>query len=137
MFEPRLREGAWLRESSFATAMIDVSDGLARDAGHIAVQSGVTVRLAAASIPVSRAAIGLNDGISPLDHALYDGEDFELLFAVPAGKGGRLAREWRRRFRLPLTRIGFVERGAPAVLIGGEKGGWLKPAAASFEHFAR
>lgn len=137
MFEPRLREGAWLRESGFATAMIDVSDGLARDAKHIAVQSGVTVRLAAASIPVSRAALALDDGRSPLDHALCDGEDFELLLTVPGRKGGRLAREWRRRFRLPLTRIGFVERGAPSVLVGGKEGGWHEPASLSFEHFGR
>ena len=66
-------------------------------------------------MPVSRAArtLARRDGRSAIDHALSDGEDFELLFAL-AGRTARAAFEaaWRRRFQTPLTCIGqFVRAG--------------------------
>jgi len=83
-FRPRLAEARRLAEAATLTAMIDLSDGLSTDIGHLCRESGVGVCLEAARVPVSDDAVQLaaRDGRTPLDHALNDGEDFELLFAV-------------------------------------------------------
>jgi thiamine-monophosphate kinase len=70
--------------------MIDISDGLAADVAHICSESCCGAVLQADAIPVSEAARSLKDGRSPLDHALSDGEDFELVFAVPPLVGQQL-----------------------------------------------
>lgn len=91
-FTPRVREALELRRRFDLHAMIDVSDGLLVDLGHLCRESGVGAVLEEASIPVSPAArrLSLRDRRSPLAHALSDGEDYELLFALPASQGGRL-----------------------------------------------
>jgi thiamine-monophosphate kinase len=102
--EPRLEPGVWLRD--WATAMIDISDGLATDLRHITEASNVGCDLDMGHIPVSPAAAGLDDGRSPLEHALYDGEDFELLFTIPAARGEAFIEAWQQVFELPCTAIG-------------------------------
>jgi thiamine-monophosphate kinase len=89
-FMPRVREALRLHEIADLHAMIDVSDGLAADVWHICRESGVGAVLRADAIPITEAAREVNDDRSPLDHALGDGEDFELVFAVPAAEGKRL-----------------------------------------------
>jgi thiamine-monophosphate kinase len=89
-FTPRVKEGLSLQEHAAIHAMIDISDGLAADAFHICEESGCGLVLFADRIPISDAARGMNDGKPPLDHALGDGEDFELAFAVSAADGARL-----------------------------------------------
>ena len=89
-FTPRVREALALHEAVDLHAMIDISDGLARDAWHLCEESGCGLVLRAEAIPITEAARAMNDGTSPLDHALGDGEDFELLFAVNAADGQRL-----------------------------------------------
>jgi thiamine-monophosphate kinase len=85
-FSPRVREALRLHELVDIHAMIDVSDGLAADVHHICAESQCGAVLRAEAIPVSHDAHQMNDGRSPLDHALGDGEDFELVLAVaPAG----------------------------------------------------
>lgn len=82
-FEPRVALG--LSFGPIATAMIDVSDGLSRDLSHICSQSRVGAILDANAIPIHDDAIELfrRDHVSPLEHALHDGEDHELLFTSP------------------------------------------------------
>lgn len=89
-FVPRVREGLLLAELATLHAMIDVSDGLAADANHIAEESLCGVVLFAENVPIAAAARDLRDGLTALDHALGDGEDFELLFAVDPEDGKRL-----------------------------------------------
>jgi thiamine-monophosphate kinase len=83
-FTPRLAAGAAFARRG-ATAVIDLSDGLARDLPLLAAASGCGAELDAASIPIAAAAheLARSSGRSALDHALDDGEDYELLVALP------------------------------------------------------
>ncbi len=82
--EPRLAEGRALAASGAVTAMLDVSDGLGQDLGHLCVASGVGAELDAAAVPVdpAAAAVAAAYGRDALELALGGGEDYELLFSV-------------------------------------------------------
>jgi thiamine-monophosphate kinase len=85
-FAPRVFEGRSLAKSGLVSSMIDLSDGISRDLRHICQASGVGALLDADAIPIHEDAIEMRrDGHSPLDHALHDGEDYELLFTAQAG----------------------------------------------------
>lgn len=106
-FTPRLAEGAWLAGRPEVRAMMDVSDGLAKDLDSL-TPDGLVPALDAKAIPVSTAARrrARTTGKTPLAHALGDGEDYELLIVVRAATD-RFERDWRRRFpRLKLSRLG-------------------------------
>lgn len=77
---PRLELGAALREKKLATAMIDISDGLSSDLGHIVDESRVGTIINFESIPCSPALALLGEGARDL--VLHSGEDYELLFTV-------------------------------------------------------
>jgi thiamine-monophosphate kinase len=91
-FTPRVREALLLQENAALHAMIDVSDGLSADVFHICAESRCGAVLFAERIPISDAARQLADCMTPLEHALTDGEDFELAFAVDDAAGERLLR---------------------------------------------
>jgi thiamine-monophosphate kinase len=101
--EPRLREARWLAERG-ASALIDLSDGLVADAGHIAAASGVGLELDWEAVP---AATGVEPGLT-----LSGGEDYELLAAVPGGiLSAEEVSEFERTFGVPLTRVGRTVSG--------------------------
>lgn len=75
---PRIEVGRFLRQRGLASAMIDISDGLSTDLGHICEESGVGAEIEIDDIPVARKA--------DLRFALHGGEDYELLFTAAAGK---------------------------------------------------
>ena len=85
--QPRVTEAQQLAASYVLHAGIDVSDGLSRDLQHIATGSGCGAALDLDHIPIHPDAVRLATqlgGVStPLDHALGDGEDFELVLSVP------------------------------------------------------
>ncbi|MDA0832800.1 MAG: thiamine-phosphate kinase [Planctomycetota bacterium] len=91
-FIPRIREALSLTHHVDVHAMIDVSDGLASDLRHLLEASGVGAIVDATHIPISSAAWELSviDGKTALEHALGDGEDFELVFCVSPSDGQRL-----------------------------------------------
>jgi thiamine-monophosphate kinase len=100
-FLPRLAEARWLATRFRPTAMIDLSDGLARDLPRLAAMSRVGWDVDMDSLP-------RHAGCSAAQ-ALGDGEDYELLFTVAAGRRRGLEAAWRREFpRLPLTVIGTI-----------------------------
>jgi len=122
--EPRIAAGRWLARRG-AHAMIDVSDGLAADAGHVAAASRVAIRIELERVPCW-------PGVTPRD-AAASGEEYELLVALPAQFGERDARAFARATDVPLTRIGRCEKGGGVHLT--EHG---RPVAAppGFDHFA-
>ena len=91
---PRVREARALASAVDLHAMIDLSDGLASDLSHILEESRVGAILDAASIPIHPDAhtLAIQSGRSPLDLALNDGEDFELLFTVTPTEANLLDR---------------------------------------------
>jgi thiamine-monophosphate kinase len=83
-FEPRIDLARQLAKNFRITAMIDLSDGISRDLAHICRESDVGAHVWAKQLPVHQDAIETRrDGRSALDHALHDGEDYELLFTSP------------------------------------------------------
>ena len=96
-FEPRVNEALLLHERYEVHAGIDVSDGLSTDLCHLAKESACGAVLHTDAVPISDAAqklaAKLGDGSTPLDHALNDGEDFELVLAVPPADAQRMLAE--------------------------------------------
>ena len=89
-FTPRVREALALHQAAELQAMIDISDGLAADLHHLCEESGCGAMLREQAIPIADAARQMPDTKSALEHALGDGEDFELLFAVGPDVGRSL-----------------------------------------------
>jgi thiamine-monophosphate kinase len=134
-FEPRVAEGGWLREGGWATAMLDISDGLVVDLERLLESSGVGARLQAERIPVSAEARALKDGRTALDHALSDGEDYELLFTVPAARVADFEAAWKKEFDLPCTPIGEITDDRGSLEIRDAAGKSIRPLREGYEHF--
>jgi thiamine-monophosphate kinase len=91
-FTPRVREALALHAIVDLHAAIDISDGLAADVTHLCVESVCGAVLYADAIPIADAARAMEDERTPLEHALGDGEDFELVFAVAPADAESLLR---------------------------------------------
>jgi len=89
-FTPRIKEARFLVEHFKPTAMMDISDGLAGDLGHILKASGVGAVLKKDAIPVNRGAT--------LRQALTEGEDFELLFTLAKPAARKLISRYPKKF---------------------------------------
>ncbi|MFL5331412.1 MAG: thiamine-phosphate kinase [Gemmataceae bacterium] len=92
-FTPRIREALALHREVELHALTDISDGFALDLSHILRESHCGAIVRADAIPISDAARSVDDGRSALEHALSDGEDFELIFTVSPEDGQRLTKQ--------------------------------------------
>jgi thiamine-monophosphate kinase len=130
-FTPRVAEALALQQVVNLNSMIDISDGLIADLGHILEESHVGAVLDSAAIPISPTAASLRDSRSAFDHALGDGEDFELLFTVLPADGQRLIAS--PPFATPITRIGEIAPGS-ACLIRSADGTLAPPSVSGWNH---
>ncbi len=110
-FIPRVTEAMAIAREFSPHAMIDISDGLSSDLAHICVESGVGALVEESRIPISAYAgeASNRDGRPALDHALNDGEDFELLFTMTEADAKRLI--VGAPFETRLTVVGRIIEG--------------------------
>jgi thiamine-monophosphate kinase len=129
--EPLLECGMSLRASGVG-ALIDVSDGLGADLGHVAGASGVAIEIEADSVPVQDgvADVARGAGLDPLDLALAAGEDYELAMTIPPGRLPAVAAILDRR-SCTLEVIGKVTEGTGVRLL---RDGLESPMPEGFQH---
>ncbi len=118
-----------------ATAAMDVSDGLALDLSRMCEAAGTGVRVNEREIPLGRAARRLArlDG-HPAMEAASGGEDFEILFTVPAGDVD-VVQEASRRAKIPLTPIGVMTPADEGMILVRDDGAEEPLAPRGFDHF--
>jgi len=111
-FQPRVTEALQLHQQFELHAGMDVSDGLSLDLARLCEASGCAAEIEFDRIPIAPAARTLSeqDGVPAWRHALADGEDFELILAVPKATAQQLLSQ--QPLEVPLTRIGTFVDGA-------------------------
>ncbi|MCH7909166.1 MAG: thiamine-phosphate kinase [Candidatus Hydrogenedentes bacterium] len=129
---PRVNEGQWLCNQAAVHAMIDISDGVAQDAGHVADASGLGVDIHTKSLPVDSdlARYATAQGLDVQVLMLGGGEEYELALAVEPGAAEELAATFQKTFALPLTAIGAFSDAFQGVRVDGTPSD-----ASGFDHF--
>ena len=117
---PRLALGTALSRERLASAAIDVSDGVGRDAGRLARASGVRIVLDRSALPISTAlgAFAASEDLDPATFVLAGGDDYELLFTASPSQAARLE-AGAGAFGIAVARVGRVEPGSGAALADG------------------
>lgn len=142
--QARIQEGQWLSQQG-VSAMMDLSDGIFRDVVKLAEASDLTFEVNSQQIPnASELQFLVDHNLMTLADAkafaIFGGEDFELLCAVPEASFARIQREFVKTFDTPFTRIGQLQQ---KVSMGPSPGVWLQLPKAStrfatlrFAHFS-
>ena len=149
--EPQCALGEFLARKRVASSMMDISDGLSTDIARLARASSVGARIWESLLPIPDAAVAAVssqkkkgprhktravatlDTLDPLHLALHGGEDYQLLFTVPARKAEKIP---ARVGRVPLHRIGIIARGDAVRLV--RVSGQVEPLKpAGFDHFRK
>jgi thiamine-monophosphate kinase len=133
---PRTAEAIWLARHGVLHALIDLSDGLAGDLGHIAAASGVQIIIDGATVPIHPAARAEGSRTDDaLRLALAGGEDYELCFTARVGAVEPLVTGFLDLFGVRLSRIGAVEQGS-GVLLRDAAGKSSELHISGYDHFA-
>jgi thiamine-monophosphate kinase len=132
--EPRVRLGLLLGRQQAASACMDLSDGLSDGVSRLAEASSVGIEIDADLVPIDDHARQWFErrGADTTLSAVAGGDDYELLFIVPARRQGRLRGVARLVKDLPLTRIGVVTKERDVVL---RRAGRLEALPNGFDHF--
>jgi thiamine-monophosphate kinase len=133
---PRLAEGRAIAATRRATAMMDLSDGLAQDVPRLCAASQVGARLRASSIPVDESCVHLAGrlDLDALGLAAAGGEDYELLFTCPLDAVGDIAKSVEDAAHAQVSVIGEIVGEGEVTMIDPE--GSALPLGAGFDHFA-
>jgi thiamine-monophosphate kinase len=133
--KPRVHEGLALAEAGLTCSMIDISDGLLSDLGHIVGKSAVGARLHLDKIPLSRE---YTEYFGTEDHERYSlalggGEDYELLFTAPAYRKCEIELLFRK-FGTPVSEIGEIT-SVQGIRVLSSDGNMLQGLATGYDHF--
>lgn len=135
---PRIDEGRRIAASGYATAMIDISDGLVADLTHIAQASGLGFEIESAAVPTDEGfgRLAKNLGFDPARLAMSGGEDYELLFTVSRGHIKDFEK-WSAggNFGCRLTRIGRMTKDAGACVALDDRGKPMEMECGGYDHF--
>lgn len=122
--EPAVKEGAWLGAQPAIHAMMDLSDGLASDLGHILRASGLGAEVTVEQIPTR----------VPVELAVTGGEDYKLLCTADAGSVPALQNAYKAQFGQPLYAVGRIVAGMPTITWL-QNGRVIHPDWKGFSHF--
>ncbi|MBU1912220.1 MAG: thiamine-phosphate kinase [Candidatus Omnitrophica bacterium] len=125
-FTPRLKEARYLVKNFKINSMIDVSDGLLADLGHILKESGKGAIIYERAVPISKNASNFNS-------AVRDGEDFELIFTLTESSADRLKKIWP--FKTKISEIGRICSSRKGFFLVRKNGKSEKIKPAGFTHF--
>jgi thiamine-monophosphate kinase len=134
---PRVAEARAIAHTRLATAMMDLSDGLAADLPRLCAESGVGAVVRCDRLPVDPAcaALARRIGRSALEMATAGGEDYELLFTCPPSAAARIAAVVSQAAGAQVTAVGEITE-QPGVTFIGPDGQPIAPSS-GFDHFAR
>lgn len=129
----RVQAGATLAKEKLARAMIDISDGLIQDLGHICKASRIGAIIAEEKLPLSAAYCSLT-GRDRTEHALIGGEDYELLFCARR-RDRPCIENLQGQFNVPVTRIGTCVRARDGMTILDREGQRITFRKTGHDHF--
>lgn len=133
----RAREGRAAAQTRCATAMIDISDGLVGDLGHICRASGTGAVLEQDLLPISAALreAAVRWDCDPHELVLRESDDYELLITCPPEDAGRLCSAISACSRVPVSQIGSLTDPQKGIMLHLPDGSWRSPAATGWNHF--
>ncbi|MGD9849856.1 MAG: thiamine-phosphate kinase [Nitrospirales bacterium] len=133
---PRIALGSFLGARHWASAAIDISDGLSNDLGHLCKQSRVGARIFSDNLPLSPSlkSYAIRKKVDPLKWALHGGEDYELLFTVPP-QYSKNVENAAKRASILITKIGLITSYQSGIRLQGSEGNVTPLPSGGFDHF--